>query len=69
VIGMSHPINVQTSTSYRLSSTDATEPETFVLMNSTHPNTVTVPVNVLSAGALINIIQIGPARPPSRAAP
>jgi transposase-like protein len=34
-------------------------------MNSTHPNTVTVPVNVLSAGALINIIQIGPARPPS----
>ena len=44
-----HPINTQTA-SYTLSSTDFTEPETFILMNVGSTNTLTAPSSASSAG-------------------
>ena len=56
---MAHPINTQTSTNYTLQGSDCSEPETFVLMNNSSNNTVTVNSGVFAAGCLINVIQIG----------
>jgi hypothetical protein len=60
---VAHPINTQASTAYTLQASDATEPETFVLMNSTQANVVTVGTGIFSPPGsqafLINIIQIG----------
>jgi hypothetical protein len=54
-MAMAHPINIQTA-SYTVQVSDCTEPETFIFMNSTSSNALTVPTG-LSSGSLINVIQ------------